>query len=200
LFSFLLHMDMNSCILHTEKHTLLHSWTLDVTDGSTTHQDAYAPLLYAPTVLYNILKIFNPPPPQWRNSPSWARAPSLPWLHSHTQMHHTVVGQLSTSDRPDAKTPMWQHTTITRDIHPCPRWDSDSQSQQANDSRPMPYTTRPLGLARIFKYCTYSRGAVGWGTALRTGRPRVRFLMVSLEFLIDIILPATLWSWGLLTL
>jgi len=33
-------------------------------------------------------------------------------------------------------------------------------------------------------------GAVGGGTALQAGRSRVRFPMVSLEFFIDIILPA----------
>ena len=43
-------------------------------------------------------------------------------------------------------------------------------------------------------------GAVGWGTALQTGRWRVRFPMVSLKFFIDIILPAALWSWGRLSL
>ena len=43
-------------------------------------------------------------------------------------------------------------------------------------------------------------GAVGWGTALQVGRSRVRFPMVSLEFFIDIILPAALWSWGWLSL
>ena len=32
-----------------------------------------------------------------------------------------------------------------------------------------------------------------WGTALQAGRSRVRFPMVSLEFFIDIILPAALW-------
>jgi hypothetical protein len=36
-------------------------------------------------------------------------------------------------------------------------------------------------------------GAVGWGTALQTGRSRFRFPMVSLEFFIEIILPAALW-------
>ena len=35
----------------------------------------------------------------------------------------------------------------------------------------------------------------GWGTALRAGRSRVRFHIVSLEFFIDIILPVALWSW-----
>jgi len=42
-------------------------------------------------------------------------------------------------------------------------------------------------------------GAVGWGTALQTGRSRVRFPMVSLEFLIDTILLAALWPWGWLS-
>jgi len=39
-----------------------------------------------------------------------------------------------------------------------------------------------------------------WGTALQTGRSRVRFPMVSLEFFIDTILPAALWPWGWLSL
>jgi len=42
--------------------------------------------------------------------------------------------------------------------------------------------------------------AVGWGTALQAGRWQVRFPMVSLEFFIDVILPATLWPWGELNL
>jgi hypothetical protein len=45
-----------------------------------------------------------------------------------------------------------------------------------------------------------SGGTFGWGTALQAGRLRVRFPMVSLDFFIDIILPATLWSWGWLSL
>ena len=43
-------------------------------------------------------------------------------------------------------------------------------------------------------------GAVGWGTALQARRSRVRFPMVSLELFIDIILPASIWLWGWLSL
>ena len=43
-------------------------------------------------------------------------------------------------------------------------------------------------------------GAFGSGTALRAGRSLVRIPIVSLEFFIDIILPAALWPWGRLSL
>ena len=48
--------------------------------------------------------------------------------------------------------------------------------------------------------CVVNGGAVGWGTALQTGRSGVRFPMVSLEFFIDIILPAALWPFVWLSL
>ena len=43
-------------------------------------------------------------------------------------------------------------------------------------------------------------GAVGWGIALQAGKSWVWFLMVSLQFLIDIILLAALWPWSWLSL
>jgi hypothetical protein len=42
-------------------------------------------------------------------------------------------------------------------------------------------------------------GTVGWGNALQAGRIRVRFPIVSLEVLTDIILLAALWAWGRLS-
>ena len=43
-----------------------------------------------------------------------------------------AVEFLWTRDRPDAETSTLQHTTLTRDRHPCRQQDSNPQSQQAN--------------------------------------------------------------------
>jgi len=61
---------------------------------------------------------------------------------------HTV-GLPWTSDEPEAETSTWQHTTHTRDKHPCPRRGSNPQSQLASGRRPMSYTARPLELPSL---------------------------------------------------
>ena len=47
-----------------------------------------------------------------------------------------MVGLLWTSDQLVADTSTWQHTTLTTDKYPCPRWDSNPRSQQVSGRRP----------------------------------------------------------------
>jgi hypothetical protein len=57
--------------------------------------------------------------------------------------HNTQsVGFLWTSDQLVAETSTWQHATLKIDRHPCPRRDSNPQSQQASGCRPC---LRPRG-------------------------------------------------------
>jgi len=42
------------------------------------------------------------------------------------------------SDQFVAETSTWQHTTLTTDKRPCPRWDSKPQFQQAHGRRTTP--------------------------------------------------------------
>jgi hypothetical protein len=56
---------------------------------------------------------------------------------SHSDTQHSAELPW-TSDQPDVETSTWQHTTLKRDRHPCPRRDSNPQSQQAKGGRPTP--------------------------------------------------------------
>jgi len=55
---------------------------------------------------------------------------------NHTQRRTTVGRAVWTSDQLVALTSTWQHTTPTRDGHPCPRRDSNPQTQQGRGRRP----------------------------------------------------------------
>ena len=65
------------------------------------------------------------------HQPPWARASSftrfLDLTHNDASQS---VGFLWTSDQLVAEISTWQHTTLTTDKHPYPRWDSNPQSQQ----------------------------------------------------------------------
>jgi hypothetical protein len=85
-----------------------------------------------------IIYIFFP----WRNPP-----PPPPLVgqglliieasRPHSDTPHSV-GLVWTSDQPDAETSTRQHTVLTRDKYPCPRQESNLQSQQAGGRRPTP--------------------------------------------------------------
>jgi hypothetical protein len=62
------------------------------------------------------------------------------------------VGLLWTSDQLVAETCNSQHTTLTTDRHPCPRWDSNPQNERASGRRPTSSTTWPLGPAYLKGY------------------------------------------------
>jgi len=64
---------------------------------------------------------------------------------SEITIRHPTLGKfLCTSDRPGAVTNTWQHTTLTRDRHRCPRRDSNPQSQQASGCRPCGHWDRHI--------------------------------------------------------
>jgi hypothetical protein len=79
----------------------------------------------------------------WRYSPRWARASSFTTFLDHNDAPQSV-GLPWTSDQFVAETSTWQHTTLTTVKRPCPRWNSNLQSQQASGRRPTPWTARPL--------------------------------------------------------
>jgi hypothetical protein len=56
---------------------------------------------------------------------------------SHSGTPHSLR-HLWISDQPDTETSTWQHIRLTTDMFPCPRRDSNPQSQQASGRRPTP--------------------------------------------------------------
>jgi hypothetical protein len=96
----------------------------------------------------NFLGANSTPTSLWRDRPQGARASSVSRLHDYNQEDTPCTGLLWTSDQLEADTSAWHFTTLTRDRHPCPRQDSNPQSQQASKRRPTSQTARPPGSFR----------------------------------------------------
>jgi len=79
-----------------------------------------------------------PPPPNGPGPPH-----SLMFL-DHTQWR-TPVGRTSLDEWSARRTDLYLTAHNTHNRHPCPRWDSNAQSQQASGRRRTPLTARPLG-------------------------------------------------------
>ena len=77
------------------------------------------------------------------DSPQWARASSFMRFLDNTQ-RRTTVGR-SPLDEWSARRRVLYLTTFTTDKHPCPRWNSNPQSQQANGRRLTSRTVQSLG-------------------------------------------------------
>jgi hypothetical protein len=79
---------------------------------------------------------------------------------SHLDTPHSV-GLFWTSDQPDAETSTWQHTTLTRDIHPCLggiRTRNPSKQEAADPSlRPRDHWDRPVAFTSNCCGCGCSR-------------------------------------------
>ena len=80
-----------------------------------------------------------PPPPS--PGATAQRGPCHPHSRGFWITHNNApqsVGLLWTSDQLVAESSTKQHTTLTTEKHPCPRLDSNPQSQQASGRMPSP--------------------------------------------------------------
>jgi hypothetical protein len=84
------------------------------------HTHTHTHIIYIYTYIY----IF----PMARQPLRGPRPPHFSRPHDHTLDTPHSVGLLWTRDQLVAETCTWQHTTLTRDRHPCPRRDSNPQS------------------------------------------------------------------------
>src|SRR5215475_3511025 len=78
------------------------------------------------------------------SNPSRDAAPQLGPRPRHSWHYYIThndaaqsVGLLWTSDQLVAETSTSQHTTLTTDKYPCPRWDSNPRFQQVSGLRPL---------------------------------------------------------------
>ena len=87
----------------------------------------------------------------WRNSPQWARASLFTRFLDHTQ-RRTTVGTTPLDEWSARRRDLYPtaHTTLTTETHPCRRWDSNPQSQQASGRRPTPLDRAVTGFGLIW--------------------------------------------------
>jgi hypothetical protein len=106
------------------------------------------------TLLLSLSSSSFPPPPGAADQ----RVPWTPrsWRFSITHNDAPqLVGLLWTSDQSVAETSTWQHVTLITDRRPCPRRDSNPQSQQASVRRPTHYIVRPLRSAALYRIIAF---------------------------------------------
>jgi len=78
----------------------------------------------------------------------------FPWSKGRSGSGPQSAGLFWTSVQPCAETSTWQHTTLTRDRHPCPRRDSNPHSQRAWRHTPaLDPTTIPVTSSTLHKSC-----------------------------------------------
>ena len=94
-----------------------------------------------------------------------ATATSGPRPPDHTQTHHTRYDSSARVISPTQR-PLPDKTQHSQQIQPCPRLDSNPQSQQASGPRPTPSTARPLESAPDFRL-TKQLSTVNYSLALR---------------------------------
>jgi len=58
-------------------------------------------------------------------------------IHEEALARHTTVGRTPLDKRSDCRRDLYLATYNTQARHPCPRWDSNPQSQQASGRRPL---------------------------------------------------------------
>jgi hypothetical protein len=73
----------------------------------------------------------------------------VPRLHDHTWDTPQSVGLLWTKDQFVAEASTWQHTTIIRDRHPCPRRDSNPNPSKRAAADPRLSVATGIGIATL---------------------------------------------------